>query len=71
MTPETERERRANQIVKHADRYGSDADFRMMVDNTVYLTPEQIRTAEQDVLSTFGTRNNEFMELRAQREYGT
>ena len=39
MTPEIERERRANFII--ADRYNESAAYRMMVDNTVFLTQEQ------------------------------
>ena len=53
MTPETERERRANQIVRHADLYGNDPDFRKMVDNTVYLTQEQKEKSELDVDRTY------------------
>lgn len=71
MTSETERERRANQIVRYADIYGIDADFAKMVDNTVYLTPEQKRKSEQEVLNVHGTCNDEFAEIRYTREYGT
>ena len=41
MTPEIERERRANFIIRNADRYNESAAYRMMVDNTVFLTQEQ------------------------------
>jgi hypothetical protein len=41
MTPEIERERRANFIIRNAEQYSSDRNYRMMVDNTVFLTQEQ------------------------------
>lgn len=54
MTPEREREIRANQIVRHAVLYGGDADFRKMVDNTVYLTPEQQQKSITEVDKVYG-----------------
>jgi hypothetical protein len=70
MTPETERERRSNQIVKHADIYGSDPNFKMMVDNTVYLSQEQREKSALYVDDVYGTCNDQFAELRYTREYG-
>jgi hypothetical protein len=41
MTPEIERERRANFIIKNAEQYSSDPNYQKMVDNTVFLTQDQ------------------------------
>ena len=70
MTIEKERERRANQIVRNADAYGSDSDFRNMVDNTVYLTQEQQESSQHLVDATYGTRHTKFESLDYQRRYG-
>ena len=67
MTPETERERRANQIVRNADLYGSDTDFRSMVDNTVYLSQEQKEKSQLAVDRVYGVENV----YRPSGEYGT
>jgi hypothetical protein len=56
MTIEKERERRANQIVRNADIYGGDEDFRKMVDNTVYLTGEQRVVSERVIGRVYGSR---------------
>jgi hypothetical protein len=66
MTPETERERRANQICRHADIYGSDPDFKKMVDNTVYLSQEQKEKSILAVDSMYDVTSP-----LAGREYGT
>lgn len=55
MTIEKERERRANQIVRNADIYSYDDDFRRMVDNTVYLTGEQKVASERVVGRAYGS----------------
>jgi hypothetical protein len=70
MTPETERERRANQIVRYADRYGSDKDFQKMVDNTVYLTPEETEKSALEVDRVYGTRISELNEIYWNRHHG-
>jgi hypothetical protein len=56
MTIEKERERRANQIVRNADIYSYDDDFRRMVDNTVYLTGEQRVVSERVIGRVYGSR---------------
>jgi hypothetical protein len=39
--PVTTIDRRTNFILKNSDAYQSDAGFRAMVDNTVYLSQEE------------------------------
>lgn len=56
MTPEIERERRANFIMKHAETYGNDPDYRTMVDRTVFLTPEQKEKSQLEVDRVYGWR---------------
>jgi hypothetical protein len=48
-------DRKTNQILKHADLYGSDSDFRKMVDNTVTLTLEQKYASARVMDDTYGT----------------
>lgn len=55
MTPEKENERRANFIVKNAGQYGVDPVFKMMVDNTVYLTDPQKRESARFVGRMYGS----------------
>lgn len=55
MTPETERERRANFIIKNAEQYSSDPIYRTMVDQTVFLTPEQKQKSENEVGLVYGS----------------
>jgi hypothetical protein len=40
-------QRKANFILKNAEQYAADKDFRFMVDNTVYLSQEE---REQSIL---------------------
>ena len=70
MTPEIERERRANQIVRNADLYGSDQDFRKMVDNTVYLTQDQREHSALVIDSVYGTRNSTFSTIYWHNKFG-
>jgi hypothetical protein len=70
MTFEHERERRANQIVRNADLYASDPDYRMMVDNTVYLTSEEKEKSQVIVDLEHGTQHSSFDRTRWAREYG-
>jgi len=72
MTPETERERRANQIVRYADIYGIDKHFHKMVDNTVYLTHEEKEKSALEVDRVYGSAHGKldaaYYELK--RQYG-
>jgi len=70
MTIEKERERRANQIVRNADIYSYDDDFRRMVDSTVYLTPDQKEKAQLAVDAVYGSCIDAFREIESRREYG-
>ena len=63
MTPEIERERRANQFVRNADLYGSDQAFKKMVDNTVYLGANEKEHSQDIVDSTYGTRHSSFCQI--------
>lgn len=54
MTPEIERERRANFIIRNAERYNESAAYRMMVDNTVFLTQEQKEKSQLEVDRVYG-----------------
>jgi hypothetical protein len=47
-------DRKTNQILKHADLYGSDTHFRNMVDNTVTLTLEMKYTSARAVDARYG-----------------
>ena len=47
-------DRKTNQILKHADLYGSDIYFRNMVDNTVTLTLEMKYTSARAVDARYG-----------------
>jgi hypothetical protein len=66
MTPEIERERRANFIIRNAERYSSDRSYRMMVDNTVFLTQEQKEKSQLEV-----DRHHNVTSPLAGREYGS
>lgn len=56
MTPETERERRANFIIRNAEQYGNDPLYRTMVDQTVFLTQEQKEKSQLEVDRVYGWR---------------
>lgn len=57
-------ERRATQILKHAGLYVFDLIFRSMVDNTVYLSTEEKNKSQLIVDETFGTCHGEFRALQ-------
>jgi hypothetical protein len=48
-------DRKTNQILKHADLYGVDSEFRKMVDNTVTLTLEMKYTSARAIDDVYGT----------------
>jgi hypothetical protein len=41
-------------ILRNADTYGNDTDFRRMVDNTVWLTPAQREKSQLEVDEVYG-----------------
>lgn len=49
-------ERKATFIERHAELYRDDADFRRMVDDTVYLTADQRHASEAEVGRLYGNR---------------
>lgn len=53
--PVTPLDRRTNFILKNADAYQSDAGFRAMVDNTVYITPLEKQTSAVYVDDFYGS----------------
>lgn len=70
MTPETAMERRANQIMRHADVYDRDPNFKMMVDKTVYLSQEEREKSVLYVDDVYGTRHSTFDTIFWQNKFG-
>lgn len=54
MTPDVEREKRANFILRNAEQYGNNPLYAKMVDNTVFLTPEQKEKSQLEVDRVYG-----------------
>lgn len=53
-------ERKAGFIDRNAGLYGTDPDFKRMVDQTVYLSQDEIQKSQTAVVTKFGTRWEEF-----------
>lgn len=68
MTLETERERRANFIIRHADEYMASPAYQRMVDHTVFLTDEQKGKSQLEVDRKYGSMHTEFAALYWMRE---
>lgn len=47
-------ERKAGFIDRHSELYRGDADFKSMVDRTIYLTADQRHASEAEVGRLFG-----------------
>lgn len=54
----SQEDRRANFIIRNADQYEQDPVFRRMVDNTVYLTEDQIHVSQFHETEKFGTQRD-------------